>query len=406
MLRTTFAFDGGKPVGIVHPEVRIPLPVDDLAAVPGDAREAAVRAAVLAEVRAPFDLATGPLLRTRLLALGPAEHVLLMTQHHIVSDVWSRAVYNRELSALYEAFGRGDPSPLPELAVQYADYAAWQRRWLAGDTLDALLAYWKGKLAGAPPLLDLPTDRPRPALRSSRGARREVALSPELTRALREMALRSGVTLYMILLAALDVLFYRYTGQPDVVVGAPIAGRTREETEPLVGCFLNTLALRSQLSDDLTFKDLLQQVKATCLGAYAHQDLPFERLVQELDPDRDLGRSPLFQVVFNLQNVPAEGISLPGVGMKGIPVDSATTKYDLTLILVDRPNTVAGYLAYSTDLFDAPTVERLVAHLQVLLAGVIKGADKRLRELPLLPEAELRTLLAGWNETGAAFPPA
>jgi amino acid adenylation domain-containing protein len=404
VLRTTFTSVDGKPAGVVHDVVEIPLTVTDLTAVPVEGRDAAIREATGAEARTPFDLSAGPVLRTRLLALGPEDHVLVMTLHHIVADVWTRAVLNRELSALYEAFRRGEPSPLPELAIQYADYAAWQRSWLSGEALEAQLAYWKNQLAGAPRVIELPTDRPRPAVRSSRGERRNVSLSPALTSALRDLARREGVTLYMLLLAALDVLLYRYTGQSDIVVGSPIAGRTRAETEGLIGFFLNTLVLRTELSDELTFKDLLQRVKAVSLGAFAHQDMPFERLVQELDHERDLSRSPLFQVIFNLQNVPREAMALSGVGMKGVQVEGTTTKYDLTLILAEGPRSVGGSLAYSTDLFDAATIERLLVHFQALLEGVVKGADKRLRELPMLPDGERDQLLVGWNETRVEHP--
>ncbi len=325
--------------------------------------------------------------------------------HHVVTDVWSRAVWNREISVLYEAFRHGEPSPLPDLAVQYADYAAWQRAWLSGDTLETELAYWKQTLDGAPNAIDLPTDRPRPGVRSNGGARHPVALSTELTRGLRDLAHREGVTLYMLLLAALDVLLHRYTGQADVVVGSPIAGRTREETEGLIGFFLNTLVLRVEIEDDLPFNDLLQRVKAASLGAFAHQEMPFERLVQEISPERDLGRAPLVQVVFNLQNAPREAMALPGVRMGASPSSPATTKYDLTLILVDGPSRVAGSLSYSTDLFDAPHGS---AHGGALrgVARCRRGVPRRarLRDLPILDAAERERLLVGWNDTRMEMP--
>jgi amino acid adenylation domain-containing protein len=405
VLRTTFKPEGGRPVGVVHANVDLATPITDLTAVPPEGRDAAIREATAVEVQTPFDLANGPLVRTRLLAFSPEDHVLLLTLHHIVSDVWTRGVLNREISTIYEAFRRGEPSPLPDLPVQYADYAAWQRKWLSGETLEAQLGYWKQQLEGAPRLIELPTDRPRPPVRSSRGERMPVALSAELTRALRELCRREGVTLYMLLLAGLDVLLHRYTGQSDVVVGSPIAGRTRAETEGLVGFFLNTLVLRTEVGDDLTFKELLQRVKAVSLGAYAHQDMPFERLVQELDPERDLSRSPLFQVIFNLQNAPREAISLPGVSMKNILINTPSTKYDLTLILSEGPATVAGSLYYSTDLFDTSTIERMVTHLVALLESAVKGPDKRIRDLAMLPEAERAQLVTGWNETRADYPP-
>ena len=404
VLRTTFASVDGKPVGVVHDSAEISMPVTDLTSIPVERLDDTIRELTAGETRTLFDLSTGPLIRTRLLVLAPGDHILLLTLHHIVSDVWTRAVINHEISAIYEAFHRGEPSPLPELPVQYADYAAWQRNWLSGEVMEAQLTYWRMQLATAPRLLELPTDRPRPAVRGSRGARRALALSPELTKGLRELARREGVTLYMLLLAALDVVLYRYTGQRDIVVGSPIAGRTRAEIEGLIGFFLNTLVLRVEVSDDLTFKELLQRVKAVSLGAYAHQDMPFERIVQELDYERDLSRSPLFQVIFNLQNVPMETLALAGLTMKGIQTESTTTKYDLTLILVEGTRTIAGSLAYSTDLFDASTIERLVAHLQALLEGVVKSADKLIRELPMLSEVERDRLLVGLNSTAVEFP--
>jgi amino acid adenylation domain-containing protein len=404
VLRTRVArVDGSTgPVAIVDEGFRLDLPVVGVADLPGAEREAALREAIAAEMRRPFDLAASPPIRARLIALGETDHVLLVVIHHIATDAWSMGVLSREVSALYTAFAAGRPSPLPALPVQYADYAAWQRGWLTGEVLAEQLAYWKEKLAGAPPWIELRTDRPRPAVRTSRGRRAAVVISPELADGLRELGRREGATLYMTLLAALGALLYRVSGQADLVLGAPIAGRTRAEAEGLVGLFLNALALRVTLTGDLPFTTLLARVKETCLGAYAHQDLPFERLVQELSPERDPGRTPLFQVVFNLQNTPVGGGALPGLRLRREGVDIETTKFDLTLILGDGPGGISGSLLYSVDLFEAATVERLVDHLCTLLAGIVADPSRSVADLPLLGAEERRRLLAVGNAASPA----
>ncbi|MFS8070706.1 MAG: condensation domain-containing protein, partial [Byssovorax sp.] len=405
VLRTTFATVDNRPIQVIRPEVDLRLPILDLSSLPAAEREPAVRRELAEETRRPFDLTEGPLLRTRLLRLGAEDHVLLFITHHIVADAWTRGVLNRELAALYTAFARGEPSPLAELSIQYADYAQWQRRWLDGVVLDAQLAYWKKHLLGAPPSIELPTDRPRPAVRTNRGERRVVTLSPELTRAIKELSLRSGVTLFMTLLAAFDVVLHRWSRQDDIVVGSPIAGRTRAETEGLIGFFLNTLVLRTELSGDLSFKDLLARVKDVCLGAYAHQDMPFERLVQEIAPERDLSRTPIFQVLFNLQNTPTSGMAMPGLKLRGLASEVTTTKVDLTLIMREEPGGLVGSLAYSTDLFDGATIERMLAQLRLVLEGAVKEPQKPIGELALITEEERQKILVSWNDTGADFPP-
>jgi amino acid adenylation domain-containing protein len=404
VLRTTFATEDNRPVQVIRPEVDLPFPIIDLGALPEAEREPAVRRELAEETRRPFDLTEGPLLRTRLLRLGAEDHVLLFITHHIVADAWTRGVLHRELAALYTAFAAGRPSPLPELAVQYADYALWQRRWLEGNVLDAQLAYWKKRLAGAPPSIDLPTDRPRPAVRTNRGERRVMTFSPELTRAIKELSLRSGVTLFMTLLAAFDVVLHRWSRQGDIVVGAPIAGRTQAETENLIGFFLNTLVLRTELSDELPFKDLLTRVKDVCLGAYAHQVMPFERLVQEIAPERDLSRTPIFQVLFNLQNTPTAGMAMPGLKLRGLAAEVTTTKVDLTLIMREELGGLVGSLAYSTDLFDGSTIERMLAQLRLVLEGAVKEPQKPIGALALITEQERHEILVAWNETGVDFP--
>jgi amino acid adenylation domain-containing protein/non-ribosomal peptide synthase protein (TIGR01720 family) len=404
VLRTTFTAVDGRPTQVIHADATLRFLIQDLSEMLADDREAAMRAEVLAEARLPFDLARGPLFRARLIRLGVDEHVLLYTMHHIVSDAWTRGILNRELAALYEAFQSGRPSPLPELPIQYADYAEWQRAWLDGEALGRQLAYWKKHLDGAPSSIDLPTDRPRPPVQTFRGERRFFELSPELTRGLKELSRREGATLFMTLLAAFDVLLYRYSGQSDLVVGTPILNRTRQETEGLIGFFLNTLAIRAEITERITFQDLLARVREACLGAYAHQDMPFERLVTELSPERDLSRSPLFQVMFTLQNAPGEAPQLGGLRLAPVASGMATAKFDLTLGLGEGKGGLLGSFEYSSDLFDQGTIDRMIEHLRTLLEGVVEGADRPVVEIPILAAMEREHVLRGLNATRVEHP--
>jgi amino acid adenylation domain-containing protein/non-ribosomal peptide synthase protein (TIGR01720 family) len=405
VLRTSFGFVDGRPLGRVHDPLAVEVPLTRWPALPPAEREDAARREIAAEARRPFDLAAAPLLRTRLFELGEGDHVLSIVMHHIVSDAWTEGVFYRELGRLYEAFVAGRPSPLPELAVQYGDFAAWQRGWLTGDVFARRLAYWKQALAGAPAALDLPTDRPRPPLPSHAGGRRTTTFPAELLAALKELSRREGVTLFMTLLAGFDVLLHRVTGQTDVVIGSPIAGRTRTETEPLLGFFINTLVLRARLDEAMTFRELLGRVRADCLGAYAHQDMPFERLVQELAPERDLSRTPLFQVMFALQNAGGGGVSLPGLEVRGFGADTESSKFELTLVMGESRGGLVASMEYAAELFDAATVERLLGQLERVLAAAVARPDARLWELPLLSPAEEQRLVVGWNEPAADFPP-
>ena len=319
-LRTIFADVDGEPFQVIATARSIDLPVTDLSLLPETEREAEVQRLMVEESRRPFDLARGPLLRAGLLRLSAREHILLLTMHHIVSDGWSIGVLIREMVALQEAISAGKPSSLPELPVQYADYADWQRRWLQGETLEAQLAYWRGQLAGAA-VLELPTDHPRPAAQSFRGARKELLLGKEMTAALKTLSQREGATLFMVLLAAFQTLLHRYTGQNDISVGTPIANRNRAEIEGLIGFFVNTLVMRTDFSGDPSFLALLGRVREVALDAYAHQDVPFEKLVEELHPERNLGQSPLFQVMFVLQNAPA-----PALRCLGLDLDPAADR--------------------------------------------------------------------------------
>ncbi|MEO7327241.1 MAG: amino acid adenylation domain-containing protein, partial [Minicystis sp.] len=405
-LRTTFATVDGVPTQEIHARVVIALPVQDLRALPADQREITGKQAGAAESRKPFDLQKGPILRPRLFQLDDEDHVLLLSMHHAVADVWALGVFRAELASLYVAFRDDKPSPLPELPVQYADYAVWQRQWLAGPVFDEQMAYWKKQLAGIPRLLDLPLDRPRPPVQSYRGQMRLFELSAERTAALKDLSRREGVTLFTTLLSALALLLHRHAGQSDIVFGSPIANRTRTETEGMIGLFINTLVLRCDLSGTPTFRELLARVKETCLGAYAHQDMPFERLVQELDSERDMSRAPLFRVIFNLQNAPREAIDLPGLSLRGMPSENTTAKCDLTFIMSESQGRMGGLLLYATDLFDPATIDRLLGGFQRLLEGISRSAGSRIDDLPLLSAEETHLLLVDWNRTEDQAPPA
>jgi len=403
-LRTSFAVVDGEARQQIAPSLRMKLPVADLRQTPEDEREAVVERMAASEARRPFDLSTVPLLRASLLQLGEREHVLLLTMHHIVSDGWSMAVLIREVATLYEAFTHNSPSPLPELPVQYADFAHWQRRWLQGEVLEAQLAYWKRQLADMPAALELPADHPRPPVQSYRGATHHFVLPADLSDALQALCRSEGVTPFMLLLAAFQTLLQRYTGQEDIAVGAPIANRNRAETESLIGFFVNTLVMRADLSGDPTFSELLRRVREVAIAAYTHQDLPFERLVGELQPERRMSHSPLFQVLFVLQNAPMPTLELAGLMLTPIIADTGIAKFDLTLSMEETPHGLKGSFGYNTDLFEPSTIERMAGHLRELLAGVASHPASRLSELPLLTGRELRQLLDEWNDTGAAYP--
>ncbi len=400
-LRTTFAIVDGRPVQVIAPVLTLTLPIVDLRELPEHDRESEVQRLATNEAQQPFDLAEGPLVRATVLRLAENEHVGLLTMHHIVCDGWSTGILIREMAILYDAFCSGTPVSLPELPVQYADFAHWQRRWLEGEVLETELAYWKQQLLGAPPLLELPTDHPRPAVQTFRGAHQSFLLPKSVGEALKTLSRQEGVTLFMTLLAAFKVLLHMYTNQDDLIVGTPTANRNRLETEGLIGFFVNTLVLRTDLSGNPTFRELLHRVREVCLGAYAHQDLPFERLVEELQPARDLSRNPLFQVMFVLQNGSLQAVELPGLSLSPLEVDTRTTHFDLTLHIADTEKGLIGTLAYNTDLFEAVTIDRMLGHLKTLLEGVAHGPERRVSDLPLLTEAERQQLLVSWNDARA-----
>jgi FkbM family methyltransferase len=387
-LRTTFVNLDGSAVQRIAPGLRLTLPVVDLSALDAVARERAIHLLARQEARLPFDLSAGPLLRVTLLRLSTAAHVALFTMHHIVSDGWSLGVLVREIAALYAAFSEDRPSPLEELPIQYADYAIWQRQSLQGEVLARQLDYWRRQLAGAPAMLDLPMARPRPRVQTYRGASYEFELETELAAGLRALSRRESVTLFMTLLAGFQALLARYTGQEEVVVGAAIANRTRRETEDLIGFFINTLVLRTDVSGEPRFTELLRRVREVCLGAYAHQDVPFERLVEELRPERSLSHSPLFQVAFGLNNVPRVELQLPGLQLSEVVVEDEEVRFDLTLWVTEDANGLHGRWTYRTELFDADAIKRMTAHWETLLQSIVASPDAPLSSLEMYTEAE------------------
>ncbi|RKG94728.1 amino acid adenylation domain-containing protein, partial [Corallococcus sp. CA053C] len=385
-LRTTFPPSHGEPVQHIADTLEPDFTVIDLSTRPEAERSAEVRHRAAAEAGRSFDLTRGPLLRVTLLRLSEREHVMLLTMHHIVSDGWSMNVLVEDLTALYAAFVAGRPSPLSALAIQVADHAAWQRRWLRDEALEQQLAYWRRQLADAPPFLELATDKPRPAVQSFRGASWFVHLPRELSDAIESLGRSEGVTPFMVLLSALKVVLHRHSGQDDLCVGMPVASRSRVELEGLIGFFANTLVLRTRLDTTLSFRELLARVRTTAIGAYSHQDVPFEKLVEELQPRRDLGRSPLFQVMFTFQNARLPDTSHAGLELSRLDVDHGTSKFDLELVLSASDDGLRGRFEYSTDLFEEGTVARLFQHLRTVLEAVVVRPEQRLGELPLMPE--------------------
>jgi amino acid adenylation domain-containing protein len=401
VLRTAFLSEGGQPVQAIAPHRRRALPLIDLRRSPDPER--AARRLAAEDAQRPFDLSEGGPLRATLLRLAEEEHVVLLTMHHIASDGWSMGVLLKEVAALYEAYAGGGPSPLAELPLQYGDYAVWQRGWLRGERLEAQLAYWRRRLEGAPPVLELPSDRPRPAVQSHRGGEKQVLLPPALCETLKAISLGQGVTLFMTALAAFKVLLARYTGQEDVVVGTSMAGRTREELEGLVGFFVNTLVLRTDLSGDPTFTELLGRVREVTLGAYEHQDLPFERLVEELQPERDLRRQPLFQVMAVGQNTPSGSLEMPGLTLSLLPGGWVTAKFDLTLQIIETGRGLLLSLEYSADLFDEQSIGRMLGHYLRLLECAAADPRRRLSDLELLTADEREQIVRRWNDSREAW---
>ena len=401
-LRTTFSTTDGQPVQVIAKEMSVELPVIDLSGMLNSEREREIRRWSEHEAEQPFDLDAGPLLRVRLLRLAAEENMLLIALHHIASDGWSMGVFLSELTILYESFLADRVPTLPELPIQYADYAVWQRDWLQGEALEAQVSYWTRHLDGAPKVLELATDRPRPPIQTFLGARRYSELPASLVRNLRALANRESVTLFMTLLAAFEVLLWRYSGQDDLVVGTPIAGRNRSELEGLIGLFANTLPIRVAVSGNPEFRELLGRVREIALEAYAHQDIPFDKLVEELHPERSLSHTPLFQVIFAFENT-SQSLEFPGLNMKWMEVDRGTSRCDLSLFITDKLDELNCMWEYSTELFDGETIERMMLNYQMLLESILENPAERIGYLRICAGDEKRRLLVEWNSETSVY---
>jgi amino acid adenylation domain-containing protein len=410
-LRATFGMSDGHVVGRIGPAAPVLLQVIDQEGLPDALREGKARRWIAKEARHEFDLASGPLLRASLLKVGEDDYIVVLNMHHMISDGWSLGVLLRELALLYQTLALGAPSPLLELRIQYADYAIWQRELLQGEVLQTQLTYWRQRLDGVSGRLELPTDRPRPAAHTSRGATQSLTLPRPLPELLKSLSRQYRVTLFMTMLAAFKALLHRYTGQADLVVGSPIANRSRPELEELMGFFVNTLVLRTELGGDPSFEVLLGRVRETALQAYDHQDLPFERLVQELQPERDHGHPPMFQVMFTVQNVPLPVLDLAGVQASHFECSIETSMFDLTMTVLERSDegetdevNLVAYVEYNTDLFDALTVARMLEHYKNVLGSVAADPHQRLSAIPLMSDTEKRRVLVELNDTSADYP--
>ena len=403
VLRTTFSVVNDSPIQVIHPPFKLTLPVINLEGLIEEIKLQKARELAIEELQKPFDLSKRPLVRVKLLKLAPQFHILLLVIHHIVFDGWSVDIFRQELSVLYPAFCDRKPSPLPKLSLQYADFAHWQRQWLQGERLQTQLNYWQQQLKNASPLLELPTDKPRSSVQTYRGSSQFVRLNQTLTQQLKGLSQTSGTTLFMTLLTAFKVLLYRYSGQDDIVVGTAIANRNRQEIEALMGFFVNTLGLRTRLQGNPTFLELLQQVKEKTLEAYDHQDLPFEKLIDELKIERSLSHHPLFQVFFGLQNETQKSLKLPKLSFSPFEWENTTTLFDLALLCRETPQGLIAELEYRTDLFEALTIQRMAEHLEILLQGIVDNPQQSINTLPLLTELDRKTLQL-WNQTDTHYP--
>ena len=399
-LRTTFHVVDSEPLQVIAEAQPQKLEVIDLTHLPEMEREVEAQRMADEEAQQPFDLTRGPLFRFRLVKLAEDRHILLLNMHHIISDGWSLGVLGRELGALYQAYSAGQSSPLDELTLQYADFAVWQRGWLQGEVLEKQLAYWREQLGGELPVLDLWTDRPRPPMQTYRGSTVQLELSLEITERLKQISRESEATLFMTLLAGFNVLLWRYSRQKDILVGIPIANRNRTEIEGIIGFFVNSLVLRSKLSPEMSFREFLAHVRETTLGAYGHQDVPFEKLVEELQPERSLNRQPLFQVLFTLQA--SEGIALEGIESGWVGTRRNTAKFDLNIFMSEFEDGLHSSLVYNTDLFDEATVARMLKHFHALMEEIAAKPDARLSELSLMTREELAQL-EQWNQTRTEY---
>ncbi|MBD2695228.1 amino acid adenylation domain-containing protein, partial [Anabaena catenula] len=404
VLHSNFKLVDNTPVQLINPEAHLKMFLVDLRQLSEFQRENLVKQLAQQEKNTNFNLETDLLLRVKILQLSTLENVLFVTAHHIVCDGWSTGIFIKEFSILYEAFCLGKDSPLQELPIQYGDFAVWQRQWLSKERLQNQLNYWKQQLDGAPSLLQLPTDRNRPSVQTFEGATQTFTLNPQLTQKLRRLTQQSGATLFMTLLAAFATLLHRYSGQSDIVIGSPIANRNRSEIESLIGFFVNTLVLRSRFENNPSFEDLLAQVRETTLQAYENQDVPFEQVVAALQPQRSLSHSPLFQVMFTLENAPFGKLELPGCNWCALNQQSTIAKFDLTLSITETNQGLLGSWEYNTDLFDNSTIERMAGHFHNLLSAIVKNPQQTAGELPLLSAAEHHQLLVEWNNTATEYP--
>lgn len=402
-LRTTFVNEDGQGKQVINDPQRWELPTISLEPLSEEEQDEVIKTRFQGDAHTSFDLINGPLLRTRLIRLASDRHILIVTMHHIVADGWSMGVLIKEVATLYEAYSEDRSSPLPDLKIQYADYAQWQREWLTGDRLEKQLSYWKERLQGAP-VLELPTDFSRPPVQTFAGANIQFELEPSLATRLNELAKKQGVTLFTVLMATLKVLLHRYSGQEDLCVGTPIANRTRPELEPLIGCFVNTLAVRSDLGGNISFTSLLRQMQQDLTGAYDHQEIPFERLVDELGVAREMSHTPLFQVMFVLQNATqTNALQLPGLDIELLPEESHTSKFDITVNLREEKGAIKGDWEFATDLFKHATIERMMGHFKNLLMSIVQDPSVGIDELTLLSDSDRSQLLQNFNQTTAAY---
>ncbi|WP_082348916.1 condensation domain-containing protein [Planktothricoides sp. SR001] len=404
IFRTSFSIIDGQPIQAIAPSMTVNLPIVQLSHLPINEREKESDIMATEAAQHKFDLSQLPLITAKLLHLSETENILLLTMHHIIFDGWSVAVLLKELAAHYQAFVMGEASPLLPLPIQYADFAIWQRQRLQGEVLESQLAYWKKQLSGSLPVLELPTDRRRSPVQTFRGAKQDLLLPKHLSESLKELSLREEVTLFMTLLATFQILLYRYTGEEDMIVGTPIAGRDRLETENLIGVFINTLVLRCHCDGNSTFREFLNQVRQVALEAFAHQELPFEKLVEELKPDRDLSHTPIFQVLFQLRNLPQSSVTAAGIGFEELKGDREITAFDLTLDILETSSGLVCSFNYNRDLFDAATIERMAGHFQLLLSGIVANPQQPIFQLPLLTKKEQDQLLVAWNDTATDYP--
>jgi len=404
ILRTRYEVLDGQPLGLVDSELKLTVQVTDLQRSPEPSRESEALKISAEYFQQPFDLGQGPLIRASVLKLGERNHLLLLSTHHIVFDGWSIGIFFRELSTLYESYSTRKPYSLPELTLQYSDFAFWQRQWLQSEALNDHVTFWKDHFSGANTILDLLTDRHRPPLQSFRGARQSFRISGGAVESLKSLAQQERTTLFAVLLSAFQTLLYRYTNQPDITVGTPVANRNRVEIENLIGFFVNTVAIRVDLSGSPTFRQLLRQLRETILEVHAHQEIPLERVVEEVQPKRELNRAPLFQVMFVLQNAPLPQLTLADLTLVPVEIDNGTAKFDLTVYMRETGRELTCAFAYNTDLFESPSIARMIACLQVLLDSIAENADRHISKLPLLRPAERQELLIKYNQTDESYP--